>query len=344
MKLKLWGTRGSLPRAIGNQQFIEIFDNLARKAEKSGLQSISELRNAVRDGDLGNPIVFGGNTSCYEVIYKSHRLYVDMGTGLMDAMKEAMKNGQTEFTFFQTHLHWDHIMGLPFFVPLYLKGHKITIYHVHPRAPEYIKYQFNGVNFPVKWEEISATVEFKKIKPYQEVKFDNLTVTPFALDHPGGCFGYRFDGNGLSAAIGVDGEYKRLSKKDLGKDLVFYQNLDILVFDAQYDLDELASRFDWGHCTPQIGVELALREGIRNLILAHHDPNTSEEKGFQMKLEAEKFLTSQLSKYSKKWKEMDQAQGPIIRSAYDGAEFDLAQLKEEVIKNQPKSEKLDPAV
>lgn len=322
----MWGTRGSLPRAITNDTFVGLVDKYAKDAEKAGLSSISEFRNALRDGDLGMPLVFGGNTTCNEISHKNQRIFVDMGTGFAEASSEVMAQGRTEFHVFVTHLHWDHIMGMPFFVPLYIPGSKITLYHVHPHAPEFIRIQFNGINFPVKWDQLGATIEFKQIKPYSPVKFDDLSVTPFALDHPGGSFGYRFDVDGYSLAIGVDGEYKRLTPKDLGKDLAFYQNLDLLVFDGQYEMDELASRYDWGHCSPPIGVELALREGIRNLIITHHDPRASEDKERSMLAQALDHRNKQLSYYQAVWQKLGQPEGPAIQLAYDGMEFDLKKL------------------
>lgn len=322
----MWGTRGSLPRAIDNRYFVQLVDEYAKKAEKAGLNSISDFRNALRDGDLGEPLVFGGNTTCNEVIFRNHRFFVDMGTGFADSASEVMAQGRTDFTVFQTHLHWDHIMGLPFFVPIYIPGNRLTIYHVHAQAPQYIKAQFNGVNFPVKWEELGADIEFRKLKIYQDLHFDDLTVSPFALDHPGGSFGYRFDAEGYSLAIGVDGEYKRLTPKDLGKDYRYYTKLDLLVFDAQYEMSELASRFDWGHCSPPIGVDLALREGIRNLILTHHDPRSSELKEFHMLDRARAHCQKQLSAYQDVWDKLGQPQGPNIHLAYDGLEFDMTKL------------------
>ncbi|MFW7379466.1 MAG: MBL fold metallo-hydrolase [Oligoflexus sp.] len=326
MKLKMWGTRGSLPRAINNRYFVNIVDEYARKAEKAGLSSISDFRNAIRDGDLGVPLVFGGNTTCNEITYKNHRFFIDMGTGFAEAAAEVMAQGRTEFIIFQTHLHWDHIMGMPFFVPIYIPGNKITIYHVHPHAPDFIKIQFNGVNFPVKWDDLGAEIEFRKIKLYEKIDFDGLQISPFALDHPGGSFGYRFDAEGYSLAIGVDGEYKRLTPKDLGKDHVYYTNLDLLVFDAQYEMDELASRFDWGHCSPPIGVDLALREGIRNIILTHHDPRSTEEKEQRMLSQAMTHLRKQLPAYQEIWDQLNQPEGPNIMLAYDGLEFNLMRL------------------
>ena len=158
------------------------------------------------------------------------------------------------------------------------------------------------------------------------MNFGDLTVTPFSLDHPGGSFGYRFEANGKAAAVGVDGEYKRITPQQLGKDLKFYQNLDLLIFDAQYEMDELASRFDWGHCSPPIGVDLALREGIKNIILTHHDPRSTEEKGLRMREQAKVHLATQLPAYKELWDKLGQPEGPHISSAFDGMEIDMDKL------------------
>lgn len=326
MKLKMWGTRGSLPRTMGNKYFIDLVDKLCRRAEKAGLSSISDFRNALRDGDLGTPIVFGGNTTCFEIIHANHRFYIDMGTGIAEAGNDALSSGRTEFAIFQSHLHWDHLIGMPFFLPVYMKGSKITIYHVHANAPDYIKIQFNGVNFPVKWEQLGAQIEFRHVKLYEPIEFDGMKVRAFALDHPGGCFGYRFDAGGKSIAIGVDGEYKRHSREDLGKDLEYYQNLDVLIFDAQYEIDELASKYDWGHCSPPLGVDLALREGIRNLILTHHDPRSQEEKSLRMRDHALNHLKTHLPTHKKIWEKMGQPHGPNVMCAFDGLELDLENI------------------
>ena len=246
-----------------------------------------------------------------------------MGTGIVEACHQPLMDLRKEILIFQTHMHWDHIMGLPFFLPVYDPDVKIVIHHVHKNAPEHIRILFNGINFPLKWDQLGANVEFREMKLYQPLTVGEMQVTPFALDHPGGSFGYRFESSKGSVAIGVDGEYKRTLPDELGKDLAAYENLDCLVFDGQYEMDELASRCDWGHSSPIIGIDLALRQGIRNIILTHHDPRSSEEKSNRMLEDAKKHCAVQLSQYRDIWDQRGQPDGPNIYTAYDGMVFDL---------------------
>jgi phosphoribosyl 1,2-cyclic phosphodiesterase len=271
----------------------------------------------MKSGKLGMPFLYGGNTTCTQIIQGDKSVYIDMGSGLREAGTYAMQQGVKEYSILMTHMHWDHVMGMPFFVPVHVPGHKINIYHVHRNAPEYIKINFNGVNFPLTWDQLKAQIEFHHVKLYQTFSIDQMQITPFVLDHPGGSFGYRIESAGKSCVIGVDSEYKRLSREELGKDLPFYQNLDILLFDAQYEMSELATRFDWGHCSPNIGIDLALREKIKTLVFTHHDPWSTEEKLRRMLANANSYLKTQLDAYIKDWDQV-QPGGPNLKMAYDG--------------------------
>ena len=322
MYIKCWGTRGSLPSAIHNAKFIALFEDAVNQGKKLGIEKSGELLEAMKGGKLHTPMVYGGNTSCSEVGHGGQAVYFDMGSGFREAGTAAMQQGVKEFHIFMTHMHWDHIMGMPFFIPIHVPGHKLNIYHVHKNAPEFIKINFNGVNFPVPWEQLNGKVEFHQVKLYEEIAFGDLKVSPFVLDHPGGSFGYRCDAAGKSMAIGVDGEYKRLTPNELGKDLKYFQNLDLLLFDAQYEMSELASRFDWGHCSPNIGVDLALREGIKNMLFTHHDPWSTEEKLRRMFANTLKYAQSQLGAYKDVWENI-QPTGPKLQMAYDGLTVEL---------------------
>lgn len=317
MQVKFWGTRGSLPVGVNHQRVLTLIEELAVQAQKMGVERLKDFTANLKSGSLGLPLLFGGNTTCTEVIQDTSSFFIDMGSGLREAGTQAMQQGVKEFSILMTHMHWDHIMGMPFFIPVHVPGYKIHIYHVHKNAPEYIKINFNGVNFPLTWDQLRGQVIFHQVKLYQKVTVGALSFTPFVLDHPGGSFGFRIEGGGKSCAIGVDSEYKRLSREELGKDLPYYQNLDMLLFDAQYEMSELATRFDWGHCSPNIGVDLALREKIKNLVFTHHDPWSEEDKLRRMHANATNYLKSQFELFRKEWESI-QADGPALKMAYDG--------------------------
>ena len=322
MQIKFWGTRGSLPVSVNDARFLSLVEECAVKAQQAGIERIKDFTAFLQEGKCGSPLVFGGNTTCTEITAGSSSVFIDMGSGLREAGTHAIQKGIKEFHIFMTHMHWDHVMGMPFFIPVHVPGHRIHIYHVHKNAPEYIRINFNGVNFPLKWDQLGGQVEFHQLKIYEPMLLGELAVTPFVLDHPGGSFGYRIEAGGKSFVVGVDSEYKRLTAEELGKDLPFYQNLDILLFDAQYEMSELATRFDWGHCSPHIGIDLALREKIKHLIFTHHDPWSTEEKLHRMLAHSKNYLKSQWPNYKDHWTAIQEG-GPLLSMAYDGLTLTL---------------------
>jgi phosphoribosyl 1,2-cyclic phosphodiesterase len=323
LKVKFWGTRGSLPQALGHSDVLSLVHELLQESESQGIRTLRTFKLALDGGKFTSPISYGGNTTCTEIIHGSQNFFVDMGSGLREAGTFYMPKGVKEFHIFLTHMHWDHIMGMPFFVPIHVPGYKVKIYHVHRNAPEHVKINFNGINFPLTWEQLAGQIEFVQMKLYEPMTFDDVKVTPFVLDHPGGSFGFRFDAGGKSCVVGVDGEFKRITPSELGRDLSFYQNLDLLVFDAQYEISELANRFDWGHCSPNIGVDLALRECIKTLAFTHHDPWATPAKLRRMYAGALNHRKAQLPAFAEQWQKVGQPDGPKLITAWDSLVIDL---------------------
>lgn len=315
MEIKFWGSRGSSPAIMTQERLLSLLEKLIAQAKEAKVSSLDTFLENAKAGKWGHPLSFGGHTPCLEIKYDQEQFFVDMGTGLREAGNSYFGK-KNEYTFFITHMHWDHLMGLPFFPQIFTPGNKITFYHVHKHAPEAVKQLFNGIHFPITWDKLGAEIQFKQIEAYQKYEFGKLSVTPFTLDHPGASFGYRFEVGGKSIAVGFDGEYKRISRAALGRDLPFYQNLDLIIFDAQYALDDLLSKYDWGHSSPHIGIDLALREKIKAVVLIHHDPSATTEWLHDSDLHAKNYLLHHLPFYAEQWKE--QPQGPKVISAYDG--------------------------
>ena len=317
MKVTTWGTRGSLPKPMDDTGFRKFVTELIDEIGVDAPNGLATLKQQL--ASRSKNFLYGGNTSCVQVESKGgHSILFDMGTGLRAAGTKLVSEKTKEFHIFLTHLHWDHIMGLPFFLPLYDPGSKINFYHVHKNAEPYLKILFNGINFPLDWGGVTADVEFKQLKLYQPVKIDSLNVSPFTLDHPGGSFGYRVDEGLRSMVVGYDSEYKRLTKAELGKDYVYYTDLDLILFDAQYEMQNYASKFDWGHCTPTIGTGLALREGIKTLVLTHHDPWAEANTINRMLDNARHHVRVHLPEHEELWRNLNKPDGPEVVAAFDG--------------------------
>ncbi len=324
MHIKLWGTRGSLPRSLTHQGLKNTLQHLLRVASERGIKDIADLQTLIAD-DSNAPLTYGGNTTCTEIRHRGDSYVVDLGTGLVGFAEEQRAAGNRKFKFLISHLHWDHILGLPFFPQIYEKGCDIDIYHVHDNAPDYLRIKFNGVNFPVRWEELGATVNFHQLRLHQPYKFNDLTVTPFQLDHPGGSYGYRFDSPAAAIGIAVDNELKRRTADELGQDRRLYQALDALLFDSQYDLNEMTEKYDWGHSSPTLGINLAFQEMIKTLVMVHHNPAADDQRLQDKLIRARQYAADIYPQHRQHWEQV-QAGGPRIISGYDGLELEITRV------------------
>lgn len=319
MQIKLWGTRGSLPRAMTHDRLQSRLLAILHRAEQKGVTDLAGLQKFVA---AQQPVTFGGNTTCTEIRTRNHSYFVDLGTGLTSYAE--LHRGLKHYIFFLSHLHWDHINGLPFFPPIYDEKCRIDIYHVHEKAEDYLALAFNGINFPVRWSELDADIRFHQLTVHRPLKLDDhLTVTPFKLDHPGDSFGYRFEQGTTSVAIAVDNELQRKTADELGADHRYYQQLDLLLFDSQYELSELAHKYDWGHSSPTLGIDLAYREMIKQLVLVHHDPWADDGKLQKKVSDAQDYARKIYPQHRQQWQAIQEG-GPRIVAGYDGLTIDVS--------------------
>ena len=128
------------------------------------------------------------------------------------------------------------------------------------------------------------------MKPREKIEIQGFQVTPYKLDHPDPCWGYRVESEGRVYAHCVDTEGTRVSREDLREDLGLYENVDLMFFDAQYTMLEAAEKMNWGHSAAPIGLELALRENVKRVLFAHHDPGASDEKIADAERQTKDFL------------------------------------------------------
>ncbi|MCB0365163.1 MAG: MBL fold metallo-hydrolase [Bdellovibrionales bacterium] len=282
MRVKLWGVRGSLPSPHSPEQLTDKFRALLEEYDefrKNNSGGVDEFLRRTPDYKVGG---FGGHTACVQVTTPKRDIVIDGGSGIRRYGEALLVGpcgmGKGEVHIFMTHFHWDHMIGLPFFVPIFIPGNIIHFYAVQDDLEDRVRAMFCKPHFPVPFERLGAQVLFHKLEPRQPRKMEDLTITPYQLDHPDPCWGFRCESGGKVFSHCVDTEGTRVSQKDLDKDLPLYTNADLAIYDAQYSFLEAAEKIDWGHASGPIGIDIAMREKIKEILFIHHDPAASDEK------------------------------------------------------------------
>lgn len=244
MKLTFWGTRGSIPSPGKGREY------------------------------------YGGNTTCVELILKSGRqIIIDAGTGIRELGNNMLKNKMVvdnSYIIF-THFHWDHIQGLPFFVPAYIKGNIFTVMGVETdpdKLHEIISNQMKTPYFPVGLETMKTQLRFERLFK-QNFEIDDVKISYTNTNHPQPTLAFRFEENGKTITFMTDCELNSQSSDAKGIDYFaeFSKNSDYLIVDAQFTENELPNRFGWGHSSNMDALKLAILSKSKNLILFHHDPS-----------------------------------------------------------------------
>jgi phosphoribosyl 1,2-cyclic phosphodiesterase len=281
MKLKIWGSRGSIPSPLTPLQLEQKTDENLKLFCDSSFYASKDIPGFLADRKIAQGNSFGGNTTCVEVI-GNNSLIIDGGSGLRLKGNQLMAGdcgkGKGVVHIYMTHFHWDHLMGIPFFVPIFIPGNEIHFYSVDANLESAIKLVFTKPYFPVPFSALASKIFFHQIPPRVPTVIAGFEVTPYKLDHPDPCWGARITFDGKSYAHVVDNEGKRVSREDMGEDLPLYQNLDLMYFDAQYSFNDLLKNVDWGHSSAFIGMDIAFREKIKKVIFTHHDPMASDQQ------------------------------------------------------------------
>ncbi|MCB0411515.1 MAG: MBL fold metallo-hydrolase [Bdellovibrionales bacterium] len=281
MQYKIWGARGSLPKPETPAERKQAFRALLEKfvAMELGPGQVDQFLNSLPHRDAEG---YGGHTSCHEVRGDGKSIIIDGGSGIKELGLEMMQGpcsqGKGEVHILLTHFHWDHLLGLPFFVPLFVPGNKIHFYAVQPELEDVVRQLFKKPFFPVNFEWLGSTIEFHNLQGRKPHNINGFEIIPYMLDHPDACWGYRVNHGGRSVAHCVDTEGTRISQEEMGEDLPMYQNLDLMVFDAQYTLFEVVDKVNWGHAVAGLGLDIAMREKIKRVLFVHHDPYASDQK------------------------------------------------------------------
>lgn len=238
MLIRCWGSRGSIP--VSGSDYIK----------------------------------YGGDTTCLEIRTQSDDIIiVDAGTGIRRLGNQLIKEGRYQYNFILTHGHWDHLMGFPFFKPLFLEHPKIQM-HRGPFHKKFMESMFSKVmappNFPVRFSDLKAKIAYAEGNP-EKFQIGSVTVVPIQISHPNTGKGYKFIEDGKSFVFLTDNELGFVHPGGLPAVdyLKFCEGADLLIHDAEYTPQEYKLLIEWGHSSYLDVLELAFKAGVKRLGLFH---------------------------------------------------------------------------
>jgi len=264
-------------------------------------------------GSIASPgpktVRYGGNTTCIEVRTDDNELIIlDAGTGIFPLSQTLLAELPVTANVLITHSHWDHIQGLPFFIPNFIPGNTLRLHGgfdpVSGKGIEQVmSVQLQYSYFPVREAEMKARIEYVTLAPEQSIQIGSATVTPYLLNHPVIDFGYRIESNGKSVFFTGDHEppYNIYEQGDDGyaEYQVFVdekakaieeaiRGVDVFIADSAYTDAEYLTKKGWGHGTFSSSIAIAHAAGAKVLFCTHHEPTRSDdalEAAFQSALE-----------------------------------------------------------
>lgn len=234
-------------------------------------------------GSIASPglrtIKYGGNTPCVEVRCGRHLFIFDTGTGARPLGTALAAEMPFEADILLSHTHYDHVIGLPFFAPAYVKGNRIRVWAGHlgeQKLSDALREFMSPPFFPVPCETFHADVSYRDFEGGDVFRpYDDVTVRTAPLNHPNGATGYRIEYAGHSVAYITDTEHKKsgLDQNILG----LVRDADIVIYDCTYTDQEYPNFLGWGHSTWQEGTRLCDAADAKTLAIFHHDPSHDDD-------------------------------------------------------------------
>lgn len=296
MQITLHGVRGSVTTGLPPEDLTVKIKSMLEKLIDHQITQPEEIAAFVRKQDFSQRGTYGSNTLCTEIRTGDGVFVVDSGSGIRNFARK-YDDSLDEYHVFLSHVHWDHLCGLPDFFPLYNAKNQIHFYSAHPDLELGVRSVFQKPYHAASFEELPARITFHSLQKYRIFEIHGIEITPYQIDHPNLAFGYHLQEGSTRVLTCFDTEFKRMKRVDLGDDLPYYQNADLILFDGQYTISDLLRKINWGHCTPYVGIDLCLRECISKLVIVCHDPASSDQHlGRQEKL-VENYHKEQIEAY-----------------------------------------------
>jgi len=274
MKIKFWGVRGSIP--------------------VPGKSTVK----------------YGGNTPCVQLKFDDADIIIDAGTGLRELGNYLIQNPKAgrQINLLISHTHWDHIQGIPFFLPLFRNEFGVKIFtntFPHNEVSFFIDAQMNPNFFPVSKEIFNASIDFISISENSSFNIKDIRISTLQVNHSQGTLAFKFSKGNKSLVYMTDNEI-RFNLKDnsftdeglyeLNNSLIeFCRDADILIHDCMYNKDSMINKIGWGHSNNISATHFSILAGVKTLVLFHYDPDFADSMIDELPVEALKIISEKKS-------------------------------------------------
>ena len=231
--------------------------------------------------------IFGGNTSCVEVSAVAGRVICDAGSGLVALSDSLMEEGPQEINIFFSHVHADHICGLPFFKPLFAPGYRVNLHSFDTQADRLESAVTGYINqpfFPIDSSVFQAEVNFYNHNADRPVDCAGFQVSALPIPHPGGAHALKISAQDKHFVYATDTEHEPGAPNTAL--IEFMRHADLAVYDCTYDDGEFDARIGWGHSTWQEGLRLAQAANVRRFGIFHHEPGRTDDRLAEIETQA----------------------------------------------------------
>ena len=246
MKIRCWGARGSIP--VSGSEYLR----------------------------------YGGDTTCIEIRNQNDDIIIiDCGSGVRRLGNRLLREKRHEYSIIFTHAHWDHILGFPFFRPIYFSGTRIFVHgciYGQRSIKSILTTSMEPPFFPVDLASVKAEIICSDTcaVPFS---IGDMQITPIQLSHPNMGFGYKFSEADATFVFLTDNEldYQHPNGKSYEEYREFCRGADLLIHDAEYTDEEYQRTRTWGHSPYRRALALALEAGVKSFGLFHHNQERSDD-------------------------------------------------------------------
>lgn len=304
MIIRFWGVRGSCPTPLRPREITSKISAAIQRITPADLENAESKEKFLAKLPRHIRSTVGGNTACVEVRLENNELIIfDCGSGLKPLYENIEENRDVINTYhiFMTHFHYDHLIGMPYFPPLYDPENTVHIYSPYSKMEMIIRGFFRKPYHPVPFDVFGAKIIFHVIDR------SSTWIGPAKVDwikrnHPDGSVAYRVEEGEGSFIFSTDTELEDKNFKKTRRNLDFFKDVNLLVMDGQYSLGEAIEKMSWGHSSYSMAIEFAQEFDIKKLLIFHHEPMKNDRELEKIKKVAQTYTDMLNKKHSKKLK------------------------------------------